>query len=199
MLRRAVGTRAAIISAAVECATSGGWAATSMQAVRERAGVSNGSLFHHFPTRAALTSAVLAHAMDDHQEALRAELRTGDARRGVRGVVRGHLRWVRESPAVAELLLGSPGALREALPEPALAGNRAFFDEVAAWLTGRGWSGSPSLHVVVALWLGPAHECSRQWLAAPGTWSLTEVGDALADGAWASIRPLLVAAREEER
>lgn len=185
------GTREAILRAAVECATESGWDATSMQAVRQRAGVSNGSLFHHFPNRQVLLAAVLAAGLRDHQRTLLAELDGADAEQGVAGVVRRHLQWVQDHPAVARLLLTSAEVAGRELPEPVLAENREFFGAVAQWLAGRSWSGEPQLLVVVALWIGPSHECSRRWLAAPDAWALTDVADDLARGAWHAVRPLM--------
>jgi AcrR family transcriptional regulator len=162
-----------------------------MQAVRQRAGVSNGSLFHHFPSRQALTTAVLAAGLRDHQRTLLDQLDGADAERGVGGVVRRHLQWVQEHPAVARLLLSTTDLPAGALPAPVLVENREFFGAVARWLTARGWTGEPELFVLVALWIGPSHECSRRWLAAPDGWALTDVGDDLARGAWNALRPLV--------
>lgn len=179
------------MAAAVDCAAVGDWEGTSMQAVRQRAGVSNGSLFHHFPTRQDLTAAVVASGLDQHQRALLAELRA-DARVSVTGVVRRHLRWVQDNPAVARLLLGAPAdVLRASVSGPVLDSSRRFFDSVGSWLREHGWEERPQLRVVVALWIGPAQECSRLWLAASGTWSLDTVADDLAEGAWAVLGPLL--------
>lgn len=49
----------AIVDVALACALEAGWETTSLQAVRVRAGVSNGSLFHHFPNGAGID--VVAH------------------------------------------------------------------------------------------------------------------------------------------
>ena len=162
-----------------------------MQVVRDRAGVSNGSLFHHFPTRQDLTAAVIAAGLDDHQRALLAEL-TGDARTGVSGAVRRHLRWVQDNPSVARLLLSTPpDALRASVSEPVLNANREFFTAVADWLGRHGWKQRPQFRVVLALWIGPSQECSRQWLAAPEVWSLEQITDDLAEAAWIALAPIL--------
>ncbi len=185
------GTREAIVQAAVACAAAGDWEGTSLQAVRQRAGLSNGSLFHYFPTRQDLTTAVVAAALQDHHRVLLAEL-SADAEAGVTAVVRRHLQWVQDNAALARLLLGAPAALlRAAVPETALEDNRRFFTAVSAWLGEHGWTRTPQLRVVVALWIGPAQECSRLWLAEPDAWPLLSVGDDLAAGAWAALQPLL--------
>jgi AcrR family transcriptional regulator len=185
------GTREVIVRAALEIAAGGGWEDASLRAVRQRAGVSNGSLFHHFPTRRDLTAAVVAAGLDDHQRLLLAALGS-NAERGVTDAVRRHLVWVEENPAVARLLLSAPpDLLRASVSEDVLDGSRRFFDAVADWLSAHGWRQRPQLRVVLALWIGPAQECSRNWLAAPDTWSLAEVADDVADGAWAALKPWL--------
>jgi AcrR family transcriptional regulator len=191
MTSRATG-RGSIVSAALDLTAAHGWDGVSLQAIRQRAGVSNGSLFHHFPTRDVLAGAVVAAAMSDHQDDLLAELRSaGSARAGVTGVVRCHLRWVADNPRLARLLLSaSPESLRAGLTSTALEENRSFFAAVTDWLTGHGWAGTPPLTTVVALWLGPAQHQARGWLAAPDD-ALSDAGDGLADGAWRALAPLL--------
>jgi AcrR family transcriptional regulator len=187
------GTRDAIVRAALECAASGNWEATSLHAVRQRAGVSNGSLFHHFPTRQALDAALVAAALEQHQEALLAQLSPDpDPEAAEAAVVRRHLQWVQDDPEVARLLLHAPpDVLRAAVTAPALESNRAFFHSVGTWLERHGWSGRPGLFVVLALWIGPAQEYSRQWLAGPRATALLDVADDLAEGARAALVPLL--------
>ncbi len=183
-------TRDSIVEAALACALEGHWATTSLQDVRRRAGVSNGSLFHHFPRRDDLTAALAAAALADHRFFLLTAL-APDAEAGVTGVVRRHLRWVRENPELARLLLATPpDVLRAAVPAAAVEADRRFFDAVAGWLRERGWPGRPALPVVLALWTGPAQEYARLWLGAPGT-DLDADGADLARGAWSALAPLL--------
>lgn len=62
--RRGEETRRQLIRAAIECLSERGYAATSIEAVMERAGVSRGSVLHQFPTRIALLVAAVEAAMD---------------------------------------------------------------------------------------------------------------------------------------
>ena len=185
-----VGTRSRIVGAALQLAAGEGWESTSMQSVRRRAGVSNGTLFHHFPSRSDLAAAVVGAAMAEHQTALLRELGSS-AEQGVRAVVLLHLRWVAENPQLARLLLSAPpDVLRAALAADDVAANRRFFADAAAWLRSHGWSGDPAVAVVAALWLGAAQYYARGWLAAPDD-SLPAVAATLADGAWRALQPLL--------
>jgi len=191
--------RSSIVEAALASVAERGWEATSMQAVRERAGVSNGALFHHFPTRADLAAAVVAAGLADHQTTLLAILRAAEGAEGaedaVRRVVRRHLRWIEDNPQSARLFLHSPpDALQTMLDEEARDARRGFVTEVDGWLRAHGWPGTPELAAVVALWIGPAHEYARDRLAAAGASSrssLEPVADVLAEGAWRAVRPFL--------
>lgn len=183
-------TREAIVRSAMAFVIDGVWDSTSLQSVRQRAGVSNGSLFHHFHSRQDLAAAVVGDALQEHQQVLLAEL-GGDPESGVTGAVREHLRWVDEHRQVARLLLSAPpGLLRLSLAGPALESNRRFFTEIDRWLREHGWRGRVPLSVVLSLWIGPAQEFSRQRLS----WDddlVSTAADDLASGAWAALRPLL--------
>ncbi|GAA4709965.1 hypothetical protein GCM10023215_59630 [Pseudonocardia yuanmonensis] len=181
-----------IIEAALASVEERGWEATSMQAVRERAGVSNGALFHHFPTRADLASAVVVAGLADHRAVLLQALHAAEAAEdAVRRVVVRHLRWIEDNPQLARLFLFSPPELLQSmLDEAALDAKRGFAAEIDTWLRDHGWPGTPELAAVVALWTGPAHEYARGWLASPRS-SLSPVADLLAAGAWRAVQPVL--------
>jgi AcrR family transcriptional regulator len=164
-----------------------------MQAVRERAGVSNGTLFHHFPKRVGLASAMVAAGLADHQRMLLTVLRPAkDARAGVFAVVKRHLKWLTENPELARLFLTEPpDTLRQTVDADTLDANRAFFAEVASWLQTHGWTGNPDLLIVLALWTGPTHDYYRRWPTNGSRSATTAHRDALAQGAWDALAPLL--------
>lgn len=191
MGRVASGGREAILSAAMACAKLGSWEATSMEVVRQRAGVSNGSLFHHFPARRDLTAAVVSRGLAQHHDVMLGALGS-DAGRSVREAVHRHIDWVSANPALARLLLATPlNVLRDSVADSALERNRTFFTSLSTWLKAHGWSGQPSLHTVLALWIGPAQEYCRNWAAEPDVWPLDLAADALAHGAWNALAPLI--------
>lgn len=181
------------MQAAISTARELGWDAVSMRNVRLRAGVSNGSLFHHFRTRRDLELAVVASALAEHQGVVLAALdRAEGVREGVRNVVLDHLTWVAENRQIAVLLLGAlPGQLGSDLPGSALAESREFFVRVQDWLRRSGWSGDPDLLVVDSLWLGPANDYARAWLTTGQPDPSPATADALAEGAWHALRPHL--------
>lgn len=72
--RRAT-TKAALLDAAVACLVDDGLAGFTTTEVASRAGLSNGGLFRHFPTKADLLAATVEHVFDrlrrDYDEAFR--------------------------------------------------------------------------------------------------------------------------------
>lgn len=56
---RATATRQRLLDAAYGCLLDGGYAAATVGAVQQRAGVARGTLLHHFPTRATLMAGVV--------------------------------------------------------------------------------------------------------------------------------------------
>lgn len=58
---RRAATRAALLSAAVECLVEDGYANLTTRRVAERAGVSQGTQMHYFPTREAFLAEAIGH------------------------------------------------------------------------------------------------------------------------------------------
>ena len=88
--RRAV-TRAALLDAAVACLVERGYAGTTTPAVCVRAGLSQGALFKHFPSKPALVGAAAAHLFESLigqylQELTRAARRADRAEAAVRAL-----------------------------------------------------------------------------------------------------------------
>lgn len=97
--QRREGTIGALLDATVACLAERGYAATSTAAVCAEAGVSQGALFRHFPTRQALLVATAEHVATRNVEAFRATVGAGvDSVDDVVEVL-SHLRTVVLSPA----------------------------------------------------------------------------------------------------
>jgi AcrR family transcriptional regulator len=67
-------TRARLLDVAVESLVESGFASTSTVSVQRRAGVSRGTLLHHFPTREALFAAAVERLVQLNLQAMREEL-----------------------------------------------------------------------------------------------------------------------------
>jgi AcrR family transcriptional regulator len=180
------------VNAALTAVSEDGWDATSMERVRALAGISNGSLFHHFPTRLDLQAAVMAAALSEHQglvdEVLRGSRRPD---RAVREVVRLHFAWLERRQHVALLLVTTPRhTLLDRLTDDVLEENRRFMARLSQWLARHGWGGKPSLPLVMTLWIGPANDYARGWL---GSGEPPDPGAArvMGDAAWRALAPYL--------
>ncbi len=179
--------RERLLAAALERFARDGALGATLEDIRRDAGVSVGALYHHFPDKAALAATLYVELTGSFQEGFLGELRSHPgAQDGVKAGVAFYLRWVSSNRAAAAFLLaGRPDdeALRER--------NREFFADVRAWWQAHAHYGALRelpLDLVSALWLGPAHEYCRHWLAGRGRRVPTAVAGVLADAAWQSLR-----------
>lgn len=118
---RTLRTRRRLLDAAVTCLTERGLSGTTTPAVCERAGVSQGALFKHFPTKTALLGAAVEHLFASLVEDYRRDFARAAGSRD------------RVAAAIA--------LLAERFEDPAL---RAAFDLYAGSRT------DPELHAVLA-------------------------------------------------
>jgi AcrR family transcriptional regulator len=159
----------------------------TLDEVRRDAGVSVGALYHHFPDKMSLATAVYAELLGEYQDGFIAMLRQQPtAAGGIRGGVAYHLRWVAAHRGEATLLLGTrleSERLRES--------NAAFFAAVRDWWRphhGYGVLRPLRIGITAALWLGPAQEFSRYWVAGADTKMPRGVVQTFADAAWNTLR-----------
>ncbi|BBX98057.1 TetR/AcrR family transcriptional regulator [Mycobacterium lacus] len=186
--------RSAIIDAALDRFLAQGLNATSLRQVQADARVSNGSLFHHFPSKEALAGAAYVDCVMRYQQAFLAELaRHADAEAAVRAIVGMHLRWCVDHPQLARFLITmtEPAVLRAAEGE-LMQCNERFVAALHSWWRPHAHYGtlrplSPAHSQ--ALWLGPAQELVRSWLLGviPGPPGPGDV-EVLADAAWLCLR-----------
>lgn len=181
-----------IASVALRLFTVHGYAGASMEQVRREAGVSNGSLYHHFGSRADLAARLFVEGMADSQRVVLDVLdSTEDAQRGVRGVVYAALGWVEEHADLARLLYGDlPDEVLTAAEPTFGEQNRRYVDVVGDWLRGQVEQGNvvaQPFAVTHALWLGPAQEFARHWLRGRCRLAPTATAGELADGAWRAL------------
>jgi AcrR family transcriptional regulator len=99
--------RELLLGAAAECFAERGYAGFTLEEVRERAGVSVGTAYHHFPAgREDLEGELYLKVLAEYQDALIDELeRHRSAAAGTKGVVVFHLDWIAGNLGLAGLLL----------------------------------------------------------------------------------------------
>lgn len=186
-------TRTAILDAALACFVESGYEQTTIAVIRQRSGVSNGALFHHFPTKEAIAAALYVDAIASFQEGLWELLRRRprSLRAAVRGTISHQLRWTEEHEDRARFLYtrghldwdSSAGAELVELNRN-LAG--AYRDWMAP-LVEAGEIRQMSMLMLSAVVNGPAHAIARRWLAGHLSAPLHSFLDKLAEAADAAL------------
>lgn len=186
-------TADAILDAAAGVFLAHGFAAASMDQVRQAAGVSNGSLYHHYPTKSALADALYAHTLRGFHAAMFAAIgpRTS-AHNGVKGLIRAYVQWVVDHPGPARLLheLRRGGALSEG-GEWAGASAEGFA-VLKQWVATRVQAGEMRdlpFGLWMALVLSPAMTLTRQWVTQTEPAVPAKVRAALEHAAWMAVAP----------
>ena len=186
-------TQGRLLNAATQVFLENGFAASSMDMVRQRAGVSNGSLYHHFPTKAKLADELYAYTLRDFHNALLpaiGERTTAEA--GVRGMLRAYINWAVAHPDRARLLheLRRGGHLSD---EGEWTKQREdSFHHLSDWVGGRvaqGQMRKTSFPVWVALVFAPAISLTAHWVKQPNPVVAPAVRHALERAAWLSVSP----------
>jgi len=186
----------AILQAALHFFLEKGFGATTLDQILERSEASVGSFYHHFQSKVDVAAALYLETLEAYQAALLDELRRHpDARAGIEGVVRHHLRWTRRNPELATYLTHCrEPEVAEASEVQAQELNRTFLEQTGAWLASQVKAGkvrklSPPLYH--ALWMGPSLEFTRLWLLGPQSrdaGQLAKAEDMLAKTAWEDLK-----------
>jgi len=183
----------AILSAALECFTERGFAATTVEEIRKRSGASVGSIYHHFGGKEGLAAELYVDGLGGYQAGLLESLEgRPHPEASIRALVKHHLGWVESNPALAKFLMNRRETeLRLATEARVRELNRDFFPRVAAWMERHVHSGA--LRPVPAdLWepllLGPSQEFARLWLAGRTRIALRRAERELAEATWNAVR-----------
>jgi AcrR family transcriptional regulator len=186
-----------ILDAALSTFAELGFEHATTAHILARAGISNGALFHHFPTKDAIAEALYVRGIASYQEGLILALeryRGADAARAtIKSAVHHHLAWVEANRDLAQFMYerGRPdwqpahGAAVRKL-------NRSTAMHVRDWIAPLAAAGvvrALPLAVLAACVVGPAHFVARRWLSGMITARPTSFAEALADAAWAALAP----------
>lgn len=196
--------RATILAAALDLFDTHGIVATTMDEIRVRAGVSVGSLYHHFASKDAVAAALYVESIARYQrEAAIAVTDDLGPRQWIRAAIGHHARWSVENPAAARFLLAHRGPeVRAATASEVAELNAGLELRVGDWLSkhvraGRLRSIRPDVFIAVVI--GPIHQLVRRWAFRPSATPPTEMIDALTDAAWRAVRATPAAATRARR
>jgi AcrR family transcriptional regulator len=192
---REPGTRERVLAAALRCFLDEGYQQTTIARIRTESGVSNGALFHHFPTKEALADALYVDGIASFQQGLHEIVRRPphSLAAAVRAVVGHQLTWTEQHPDQARFIyqrghldFDSPGGAEvDAL-------NRDLAAAIRQWMTplaDRGELRPMPMLLVSAIVSGPAHAIARRWLAGQLDAPLSSYAADLALAACAALSP----------
>jgi AcrR family transcriptional regulator len=184
---------AVILAAALECFAKRGFAATTIEEIRERSGASIGSIYHHFGGKEGLAAELYVEGLRGYQDGLVRALESHrGAEAGIHALVRHHLRWVERNPQLAQFLANRREIeLRSATEARVRELNRAFLPRVAAWVERHVEMGELRA-LPFDLWepvlLGPCQELARLWLAGRIRITLRGAERDLAETTWRAVK-----------
>ena len=183
--------RREILAAALHCFHAHGYEKTTLADIRDRAGASIGSIYHHFGGKEQIFAALYLDAIAKAQSFnLRALRRARTLEQAVHGLVRSYLQWVNTHRELAGFVLTMRRAeFMQDAEEDLERINRKFRKELDGWLAqyddGRLAGIAPDL--LFALLIGPSEEFARRWLRGKTTTALRRAADSLAEAAWLSL------------
>lgn len=163
-------TRDRIVEAALAEFDGVGYDAATTASICRRAGVSNGSLFHAFPTKEDVAGAVFLSALEAYHDALAgAVTRDTSPEDGVAALVSAHIQWVIRSRAKARFMfLHGLQTTASAVRAEQNACNERFRARLAQWY-GPHFK-SDAFHeippeMLISQIIGPAQMFCRAWLS----------------------------------
>ena len=168
-------TRQSIFDAALNSFNLVGYEATTVAAICQISGVSNGSFFHHFGSKEGLAGALFLVALSSYQATLVKELpNSPQAEKGITCLIEAHVNWVTEHRAEARFMFEQ---VRSEWLAPIQAEQQARNTELAkaieAWrkpLIEKGeLEDTPSLAFFSQV-IGPAQLLCRIWLSSQSVW-----------------------------
>jgi AcrR family transcriptional regulator len=186
-----------ILDAALSTFAALGYEHATTGHILTRAGISNGALFHHFPTKDAIAEALYVRGIASYQDGLVLALErhrgAANARALIKAAVHHHLAWVEANRDLAHFMYerGRPdwqpahGAAVRKL-------NRSTALHVRDWIAPLAAAGvvrDLPLAVLAACVVGPAHFIARRWLSGLITARPISFADPLAEAAWAALAP----------
>jgi AcrR family transcriptional regulator len=196
-------TRSRILDAALACFVEAGYEQTTIARIRERSGVSNGALFHQFPSKEAIADALYVQAITSFQRGLwdLLERRPRSLREAVRGSIAHQVGWIEANVDRARFVY-TRGNLDWDSPAAAQLDqlNRKLADAYREWMAPFVEAGQvrpmPML-VLTAVVTGPTHAIARRWLAGQARGPLHAYTDQLTDAATAALSGKPAATRRQ--
>lgn len=161
-------TRRRILDEATAQLLARGYSAFTIAGVRDRLGLSSGSMFHAFASKPALVAAVYVEGMRNYQESAIAAIEgRADPVGAIEDWIAAHLRWVSTHPELARFLFATqPPEVMDEAALPLADANAAFSTAVEGILCAAvagGLMAPVSTALGHSLVMGATQEYCRRW------------------------------------
>lgn len=164
-------TRQSILDAALQAFNHVGYEGTTVAAICQASGVSNGSFFHHFGSKEGVAGALFLEALGNYHAALTQDLPAcPGAPEGIVCLIAAHMRWVVAHRAEARFMFEQ---VRPEWLEPIRAAqqgeNGVFASAIESWrkpLIDAAVFDDVPAQVFFSQVMGPAQMVCRGWLSA---------------------------------
>lgn len=185
-----------ILDAALECFATIGYDQTTLADIRERAGASTGSIYHHFGSKEQIAASLYLAGLRQTQEAgLAALLCTRTGRTGVAAQVTAYIEWVVEHPTMARFLFGMRHAPFLGDDEATIATlNEDMQRRGAQWFAERVDAGElPDIEPALrwAIVFGPCRHWAGSWLRGSTKTSPEDAKRQISTAVYAALRALI--------
>jgi AcrR family transcriptional regulator len=176
--------RRQILDAALRCFDENGVPATTVEDICVAADLSVGSIYHHFAGKEDIREHLVREAMTEYRAGFVGALeRGGDLASSLRHLVRFHVEWVENRPALTKLMLSAEESERST--PSGHEHYREYSDAIGTWLRRQARARKirrmePDLYS--ALLMGPLMEHARERTAGLTTATPAALERGLADG-----------------
>ena len=179
-----------ILEAGLDVFLEHGFFQSTLDQVCEKAGISKGSLYHHYDGKEALALALYFAALRGLQSEM--YVPSGEApREGIAKIVGGFLDWFEKNPKRGAFFALVPGWNYHAPAAAPLRAEEERFLEPMRWWFGH-WIRHRTirklpLHLYEPLVLGPSREFVRKWIRSPRVTELRRARPLLIEAAWRAV------------
>ncbi len=183
-----------ILAAALQCFNEHGFAASTIDMIRERSGASVGSVYHHFGNKDRIGEELYRNAMDEYHGLLQTMLaKAVSAEEGVKALTYAYVDWVANNPEQARFVLYSRGQLAKTGAGDGLTQQtQSHLSLIRDWFKPRIAAGQIKklpAECYASLVLGAAHDYARLWLTQRAKTNIKQFRQVFADAAWLAVKP----------
>jgi len=181
-----------ILRSALACFDELGVEATPIDTIREHAGSSIGSIYHHFGNKEGLIATLYLAALDDQLALMMPAMTAAQTpQQAIEALVQAYLAWVTEQPALARFLFQvrhsvATGSRGDELAER----NKARYQALLGWLRQGVKDGTiralPS-ETYASLLIGQAENYCKAWLAGRVKGRPLDYAGTFTEAAWRSV------------